>query len=296
MRLALGPVGYHWNNDQLLAFYNDIAEAPVDIVYLGETVCSKRRSLGWMQWLEIGRMLKDRGKEIVLSTLTVVEAESELSQIERVCSNGEFLVEANDAAAVHMLMENGLPFVAGASLNVYNERTLAQLRDLGLFRWIPPLEISGAALATMIRMLGSDHLETELFTLGRMPLAYSARCFTARAHGYTRDHCHFICGRYPSGMAVETQEGQPFLTLNGLQTQSARIVNLLPYWREAAHAGVGILRISPDASNTPALLHRARVALDRGNIPEVADLIGAPECDGYWLEQAGIITSSAPCV
>jgi len=29
--------------------------------------------------------------------------------------------------------------------------------------------------------------DVELFAYGRMPLAYSARCFTARAHGRTKD-------------------------------------------------------------------------------------------------------------
>ncbi|MHB1544425.1 MAG: U32 family peptidase [Gammaproteobacteria bacterium] len=289
MRLAIGPVLYHWSDDRLIDFYRTVAEAPVDIVYLGETVCSKRRSLKWTEWLKIGHMLQDRDKEVVLSTLTLVEAESELSQIERVCTNGEFLVEANDMAAIHVLAENGHPFVGGAALNIYNAQTLARLQQLGLTRWIPPLELSGVALGTIARERDPDAPEIELFAFGRMPLAYSARCFTARAHDLTRDHCDFICSQYPSGLKVETQDGQHFFALNGLQTQSGRILNLLPHRLEFSQTGISILRISPDAHNTVELIHRIRDALDGGETPHVSDLIDASTCDGYWQSQAGFI-------
>ncbi|EQD30478.1 protease [mine drainage metagenome] len=289
MRLALGPVLYHWSSDRLLDFYETVAKAPVDIVYLGETICSKRRNLRWMEWMQIGHMLKDRDKEVVLSTLTLVEAESELSQIEHVCTNGEFLVEANDMAAIHVLAENGLPFAGGAALNIYNAQTLARLQNLGLIRWIPPLELSGAALGAITRERYPDGPEIELFAFGRMPLAYSARCFTARAHDLTRDHCDFICSQYPSGLNVETQDGQCFFTLNGLQTQSGRILNLLPHWREVSQAGASILRISPDAQNTFELIHRIRDALDGEGAPHVSDLIGVSTCDGYWQGQPGFL-------
>ena len=39
MKLALGPLLYYWPRQATLAFYADMAEAPVDTVYLGETVC-----------------------------------------------------------------------------------------------------------------------------------------------------------------------------------------------------------------------------------------------------------------
>ena len=40
-------------------------ETPVDIIYLGETVCSKRRSLGFEQWMEL--YLKHPRKTLSLS-------------------------------------------------------------------------------------------------------------------------------------------------------------------------------------------------------------------------------------
>ena len=40
-RLSLGPISYYWPKDRVQAFYDEVAESPVDIVYLGETICSK---------------------------------------------------------------------------------------------------------------------------------------------------------------------------------------------------------------------------------------------------------------
>ena len=52
-RLSIGPILYHWSREAVFSFYDSIAQAPVDIVYLGETVCSKRRVVRPDDWLEI---------------------------------------------------------------------------------------------------------------------------------------------------------------------------------------------------------------------------------------------------
>ncbi len=38
MRLSLGPLLYLWPREQVIDFYKQVAEWPVDIVYLGEVV------------------------------------------------------------------------------------------------------------------------------------------------------------------------------------------------------------------------------------------------------------------
>ena len=38
MKLALGPLLYYWPHQSVLDFYADMAEAPLDAVYLGETI------------------------------------------------------------------------------------------------------------------------------------------------------------------------------------------------------------------------------------------------------------------
>lgn len=141
-RLALGPVPYYWSRNDLESFYAQVAGWPVDIVYLGETVCSKRRSLSTNQWLDLAEGLRDHGKEVVLSTLNLIEAESELTALRRLCRNGRFPVEANDLGAVRLLMDIGTAFVTGPTLNIYNSATLAVLARGGLRRWALPVELS----------------------------------------------------------------------------------------------------------------------------------------------------------
>ncbi len=103
-KLALGPVLYYWPKEQLLDFYERISAAPLDIIYLGETVCSKRHALNTADWLALAEQLSATGKEIVLSTMALLEAESELKTLRRLCENGRFTVEANDMGAVRLLV------------------------------------------------------------------------------------------------------------------------------------------------------------------------------------------------
>ena len=110
-KLALGPVLYYWPKEKLLDFYERIAASPVDIVYLGETICAKRRALNTEEWLALAERLSAAGKEVVLSTMALLEAESELKALHRLCENGSFTVEANDMGAVRLLYARGVSFV-----------------------------------------------------------------------------------------------------------------------------------------------------------------------------------------
>ena len=51
MQLALGPLLYYWPRLTVFDFYQAAAEWPVDIVYLGESVCSRRHELRLSNWL-----------------------------------------------------------------------------------------------------------------------------------------------------------------------------------------------------------------------------------------------------
>ena len=290
-RLSLGPLLYFWDRARVMRFYEQAASWPVDIVHLGETVCSKRRALSRADWLAIGRDLAAAGKQVVISTLALVEAESELAGVRHCCENGEFLVEANDHAAVAMLEERALPFVAGPTLNVYNHRSYALLRRAGMVRWVMPVELGRDSLLALHAALPvAQRVETEVFAFGHLPLAFSARCFTARAHETAKDACEFVCLNYPGGMPVGTRDGEPFLVVNGIQTQSGRICNLLADCRELSECGVDVLRISPQAAHTGDVVQAFRAALrgDTATTLPAAALAGAPACSGYWHGEAGM--------
>ena len=99
MKLSLGPLLYFWSRDEVIDFYRAVRDWPVDTVYLGEVVCSKRRGVRLEDWLAIAEDLAAAGKEVVLSTLALIEAESELLTMRRIVGNGKFAVEANDIGA-----------------------------------------------------------------------------------------------------------------------------------------------------------------------------------------------------
>lgn len=291
IRLSLGPVVYYWSRDELLAFYENVADLPVDIVYLGETVCAKRRSLRLDDWLALGEQLVDAGKEVVLSSLALIEAESELKTLRRLCANGRFLVEANDMAAVQLLAGD-TGFVAGPFVNIYNQQTLAALARLGLRRWVMPVELSRDTLATMQNERPGG-VETELFAYGRLPLALSARCFTARAHKLPKDDCQYRCLDYPDGMLLSTQDEARFLALNGIQTQSAQTYTLLDQIDDIQALGVEVLRISPQSHHVPAIIQTFAdvIAARRDSADAEAELIGympTGPCNGYWAGRPGL--------
>jgi collagenase-like PrtC family protease len=285
MKLSVGPLLYLWERNAVLRFYELLCEAPVDIVYIGEVVCSKRRLLRREDWRSVAGMLRSAGKEVVISTLALIEAESELSSLARTVESADTLVEANDYACVECLA--GRPFVAGPHLNVYNEATLELLARHGARRWVAPVELPLAIVAALAE-LRPPGLEIEMFAYGRLPLAFSARCFTARSHHRAKDDCYLICAEDPDGTTVYTREGQPFLTLNGIQTQSAAIQNLLPHLPKLRNAGVDIVRLSPHSKDFLDVVQAFRTALLGGSATLPPAFLPAGYCDGYLDGAAGI--------
>jgi collagenase-like PrtC family protease len=292
-KLSLGPVPYFWPRETLLEFYDRIAVSKVDIVYLGETVCSKRRPLKTGEWLELAATLQATGKQVVLSSLTLLEAGSELASLKRLCREQGFMIEANDMAAVQQLAGNK-PFVTGPSVNIYNTHTLSVLAGLGLQRWVLPVELSRDTLAAMQAQRPAG-VATEVFAFGRLPLAWSARCFTARAHNLPKDDCQFRCLDYPDGLLLSTREDESLLVLNGIQTQSARTLNLISELDDLKQLQVDVLRISPQSNHTELIIDIFHRCLQGSLATTAADtqlgkLMPVGPCNGYWYGDAGMDT------
>ena len=292
MKLSLGPNLFYWPKQTTLDYYEEIARQPVDIVYLGETVCSRRHELRAEDWLEVAQRLAAAGKEVVLASQSLIESESDLKALRRLVDNAGFRVEANEMGAVRLLAEKKIPFVAGMSLNVFNGHTLKLLADMGATRWVMPPESSGTPPAGMLKDKPAG-LETEVFAHGRLPLAWSARCFTARRFNLQKDTCEFKCIDFPDGMMLKTREDQQFLVINGIQTMSAKTYNLLRELPQLGAAGVDVVRVSPQAEGTAAVIDLFRKAI-AGELAAAAAADAAPAatpagvCNGFWHGQPGL--------
>jgi collagenase-like PrtC family protease len=188
-----------------------------------------------------------------------------------------------------MLSEAGVPFVAGHTLNIYNPDTLDVLAVLGAQRWLPPVEISRDALAALLEHAPAG-IETEIFAYGRLPLAYSARCFTARHYNLPKDDCQFRCLDHPDGLPLSTREGEPFLTLNGIQTQSAGVYNLIGELPALRALNIASLRLSPQSRHMGRVVAAFQAAL--AGEPDAASALSrimpGPAVDGYWHGRAGL--------
>ena len=254
MKYSLGPVLWYWPKETLEDFYQQAATSSADVIYLGEAVCSKRRATKVGDWLEMAKSLAGSGKQIVLSTLALVQASSELGELKRYVENGEFLIEASDLGVVNMCAERKLPFVAGHALNCYNAVTLKILLKQGMMSY------------------------------GHLPLAYSARCFTARSEDRPKDECETCCIKYPNGRNVLSQENQQVFVLNGIQTMSGYVYNL---GNELASMQglVDVVRLSPQGTDTFAMLDAFR-ANENGAAPLL--LTANSDCNGYWRRLAGL--------
>lgn len=290
MKLSLGPLLYYWPKQDVENFYQQAVNSDADVIYLGETVCSKRREMKTRDWITLAKALNEQGKEIVLSSMALLEAPSEIKILKQLCENGDLSVEANDVGAIQLLSDQKVPFVCGPAINCYNASVLNLFVNKGMQRWVMPVELSRDWLTKTVsdcEDLGiRSQFEIEVFSHGFMPLAYSARCFTARSENKAKDDCELCCIKYPQGRPTTTQENQQVFVLNGIQTQSGycyNLINDLP----SMQGLVDVARISPSSEQAFNVLKEYRRA-NNENITPIK--LESKECNGFWHQIAGLET------
>jgi len=286
--ITLGPVLFNWRPDEWRDFYYSIAdEAPVGTVYLGEVICSKRAPLFAAHYETVAERLRAAGKTVVFSTLAEVTQSLDRNLVESVCAERNYLIEANDASALPQLQ--GRPHHIGPLMNVYNERSVAFLARGGARNFCLPVEMPAQTIGALCRQTQNLDVTLEVAVFGRMPLALSARCYHARAHGRTKDSCRFVCEEDPDGLELRTLGGQPFLAINGVQTLSYEFLNLIDRVEELRQMGVSRFRLSPHSCDMVRVAIAFRGLLDRVlTANEAAEALNemnvhAPYSNGFYF-------------
>ena len=291
-QLTLGPVLYNWAAESWRDFYFEVAdEAPVDTVFLGEVICSKRAPLFDPHIDEVVTRLEGAGKRLVFSTLAEVTSNIDRRLVERVATATEYTIEVNDASALSYL--DSRPHTIGPYMNVYNEDSLNFFADNGALSICLPPELPASGIAALGKRGHELGLDLEIQVYGRIPLALSARCYHARAHNRTKDSCQFVCDKDPDGMVLHTLEGRAFLSINGIQTQSHTCLNLAGELDELAASGISGLRISPHSAGTVEVANSFRALLNKELSPEEAGAklhecgLDAPFANGFFHGRPG---------
>ncbi len=288
MELTLGPVLYEWTRDDILEFYREVSESSVDRVYLGEVICAKKRSFLPEDIASIAEMLCKAGKKVVLSSLAVVSNEKELA-LTRELTELPYPIEANDMSVLNMVDPVRREVFAGPHITTYNAPSIEFLKSVGIRRVTFPVEMSGGSIAYCIKNTGIDG---EVFSFGRLPLAFSWRCYTSRSRGLTKTACRRNCKDEPEGMVIRTLEGDPLFTISGTAILSAATYTLAGAVEEMREMGVKALRISPQYKDTGKVIEIFRKRIEGSLAPDAAleelkALGDGSLCNGWYHGAAG---------
>jgi len=281
-KLTLGPIAYHWSAGTRRDFYARIAdEAPVDEVYLGEVICSKRTPFHESDLPETIDRLERAGKRVIVSTLAEVMLTRERKATADLAAMETPEIEVNNAAGLYA--RGARPHRIGPFMNAYNEVTIQWMAGQGATHVCLPAELPGPAIAVAARAARDLGLGVEVQVFGRASLAVSARCYHARAHGRTKDNCQFVCEQDADGMPLSTRDDAPILRVNGIQTQSESYLDLLPETPRLVADGVTHLRLMPQVVDMAAVAGVFRAVLDGALSAGEADARLAALCDGTGL-------------
>ena len=98
---------------------------------------------------------------------------------------------------------------------------------------------------------------------------------------------------HPDGLVLKTRASDEFLVLNGTQTQSARVYNLVDELGDMQAMGVDIVRLSPQANDMQDVIAlfdqaRTRALAPHEALARLAPLMPAEGCNGYWHGRPGL--------
>lgn len=287
MELTLGPVLFEWKREEIADFYEKVRDMDVDRVYVGEVVCTKKLGLDLDSIEKTIKSLESAGKKVTLSSLAIVSNEEEL-EFTRNLTSMHSSVEANDMSVLNIADTSKKEVFAGPHITTYNAPSIEFLKSVGINRVVFPVELAKEPIEFNIKHTG---ISGEVFAHGRVPLAFSWRCYTSRAYNLTKTECRHHCAKYPDGMEIRTMDKEPVFTVNGTSLLSAKVYTLMEYVEELKEIGVGAIRVSPQYKDTDKILALFRKRIKGEISPEegMAKLreLGGEFCNGWFLGAAG---------
>lgn len=287
MELTVGPVLFEWKRDEIIRFYEQVQDMDVDRVYIGEVVCTKKLGLRLDDIAVIKEGLEKAGKRVTLSSLAVVSNDEELDFTRRLMSLSDS-IEANDMSVFNMADPSGKEVFAGPHITTYNAPSIDFLSSIGVKRVTFPVELPRESVVYNIE---NTDVCAEVFAHGKLPLAFSWRCYTSRAYGLSKTECRHDCARFPDGMELKNVDGQPVFTVNGTTLLSADTCTLVEQVEDLRDIGVGALRISPQHSGMAKVVEVFRKRLNGAisGTEGLAELKATGErfCNGWYMGGAG---------
>jgi len=288
MELTLGPILFEWKRDEVIRFYEEVAGMDIDVVYLGEVVCTRKLALDFDDIGRIAEGLTGSGKKVVLSSLAVVSNEDELEFTRRLASF-PYAIEANDMSVLNIVDPSKREVRAGPHITAYNAPSIEFLKEIGVRHVTFPVELPRESILYNIRETG---IEGEVFVHGKVPLAFSWRCYTSRSFGLGKTNCRHHCAKYPDGMELKTMDSEPLFTVNGTTLLSASTYTLVESVEDLGEIGVKSMRISPQYRGTGKVVElfrrRMRGETSAGaGLEELKRIDGGGLCNGWYMGGAG---------
>ncbi len=290
MNISVGPIPAHWGKDRVEKLCEELAQSPVDYIYLGETACLHRSCFSQVFLGKLCDRLTEAGKHVYASSPILVTDDRQYSAFKDLAERVQN-IEINSPAFLGLARHYRA--VAGMFLNVYNLAAANILARHGAERVVLPCELNFQSVASISRQ---SKAATECIVHGHVPIAVSRNCRTACSVGRTDQGCDKLCRRYPDGMVLEAQ-GQPLFRIEGRQTLSAATYCLVEYLPQLNRAGVDTLRILPQWDHTAQIVNIYRDVLDhRKCAADAAEELGSISttglCNGWFSGKAGWIYES----
>ncbi len=290
LKISVGPAPSHWPKSKLESFYRQIAQSPVDYVYLGETACPKRLCFEPDFWGKLCDKLTEAGKQVYASSLILVRDEKQYRDFENLAQRIK-RIEINSPSFLGLAER--YPSVTGMFLNIYNSTAAEILARRKINRIVLSPEMNLESIESFVK---SCTVAAELIVHGHIPVAMSGTCQTVRSSGSNGDGCKRLCRRYPEGIVLKAGD-RPLFRIDGPRTLSASTCCLVEYLEKLAETGVDTVRILPQYNHTGRIVQIYRDVLEHrmhcaDALEELRVISPDGLCNGWFLGKAGWIYES----